>query len=101
MAADAAGADAAATLVANAVDVEHPRIERTPAEELDPDSDLGNRLVTVHVPPLPETAVESALQRGVEFALTLRRSGMIHAAALALQGRWRLLGDGLVRVVAD
>ena len=35
----AAAADAAATLIANAVDIDHPAIERRPARELDPDSD--------------------------------------------------------------
>ena len=37
----AAEADAAATLIANAVDLDHPAIQRRPASSLDPDSDLG------------------------------------------------------------
>ena len=42
-----AEADAAATLIANAVDLPgHPAIKRMPARELAPDSDLGDRLVT-------------------------------------------------------
>ncbi|RUX90314.1 UPF0280 family protein, partial [Mesorhizobium sp. M7A.F.Ca.CA.004.04.1.1] len=42
-----AEADAAATLIANAVDLPgNPAIKRIPAHELSPDSDLGARLVT-------------------------------------------------------
>lgn len=53
LASSAAVADAAATLLANAVDLPgNPKIERTPARELDPDSDLGERLVTTGVGPL-------------------------------------------------
>ena len=46
LAATAAAADAAATLIANAVNVDHPSIERRPARELDPDSDLVDLPVT-------------------------------------------------------
>ena len=47
LAKDAAAADAAATLIANAVDLPgHSAIIRQPANELSPDSDLGERLVT-------------------------------------------------------
>ena len=43
----AAQADAAATIIANAVDLPgHPAILRCPAHDLQPDSDLGARLVT-------------------------------------------------------
>ncbi|RWH08408.1 MAG: UPF0280 family protein, partial [Mesorhizobium sp.] len=42
-----AEADAAATLIANAVDLPgHPAVHRVPARDLSPDSDLGERLVT-------------------------------------------------------
>ena len=53
LAATAAAADAAATLIANAVNIDHPSIERRPARELDPDSDLLDLPVTVAVGPLP------------------------------------------------
>ena len=46
----AAQADAAATVIANAVDLPgHPAVVRCPANELQPDSDLGARLVTRQV----------------------------------------------------
>ena len=49
LAGDAATADIAATLVANAVDIDSPAVKRRPARDLDPDSDLGDSLVTVAV----------------------------------------------------
>ena len=65
LAADAARADAAATLIANAVDLPgHPAISRVPASELEPDSDLGARPVTVEVGPLAPEEVGLALERG-------------------------------------
>ena len=43
----ASQADAAATIIANAVDLPgHPAVRRMPANELQPDSDLGARPVT-------------------------------------------------------
>ena len=85
LARNAAEADAAATIIANAVNADHPAIERRPARELDPDSDLGELLVTTHVGPLPARIVAEALERGVAEA---RRLGL--SAALCLEGQWRL-----------
>ncbi len=88
-AADAAAADAAATMVANAVDVEHPAISRIPARTLRADSDLGDLPVTVAVGALPASARAEALARGCERANALQRQGLIYAAYLALQGEVR------------
>ncbi len=84
LAADAAAADAAATLIANAVDVADPAIERRPASEIDPDSDLGARLVTVGLGALPRAAQRAALSRGAEAARAMRAKGLIEAAHLRL-----------------
>ena len=54
----AARADAAATIVANAVDVDDARIVRAPANAVRDDSDLGDRLVVRAVPPLPAALVD-------------------------------------------
>jgi ApbE superfamily uncharacterized protein (UPF0280 family) len=91
LARDAAAADAAATIIANHVDIDHPAIERAPADQLRDDTDLGSRLVTVDVPALPIDAVETALDRGLAFAQRCHERGLIHAALLALQGRARML----------
>ncbi len=48
----AAEADAAATMIANAVNIDHPGIERVPACEIQTESDLGSLLVTRDVPGL-------------------------------------------------
>ena len=86
LAATAAMADAAATVIANAVNVEDAAIARRPACEMRDDSDLGEILVTVAVPPLAPVAVQQALQRGVAVARHLQSQGRVHAVLLACQG---------------
>ncbi len=86
----AAAADAAATPIANAVNIDHPAIERRPARELDPDSDLGDLPVTVAVGDLPLAAIDEALDLGFAEAHRLRRLGLIDSAAISLKGHWRL-----------
>jgi len=88
-AADAAAADAAATMVANAVNVRHEAIRRMPARELRADSDLGELPVTVAVGTLPAPVRAEALASGCERANALQRQGLIFAAYLALQGEVR------------
>jgi uncharacterized protein len=83
----AAAADAAATLVANAVNIEHPAIRRRPAREVKEDSDLAELPVTIGVDALPEEAVMKALQRGLAAAARMQRAGLLEAAYLSLQGR--------------
>jgi ApbE superfamily uncharacterized protein (UPF0280 family) len=86
-------ADAAATLIANAVDIPgHPAIRRTPACDLDPQSDLGERCVTVAVGPLTPGETEHALAFGAAEAEHWRNLGLIEAAALRLGERTRLVG---------
>lgn len=92
LARDAARADAAATVVANAVDVEHPDIIRQPARDLQPDNDLGDLRVTRFVPRLEPGEVEAALGKGVATAERLCATGEIIAAALHLQGITRTVG---------
>lgn len=91
LAADAAAADAAATLIANAVDLPgHPAIDRGPASAEDPDSDLGERMVALEVGALSEIEIDVALAAGAAAAERMRKAGLIHAAALTLRGRWRI-----------
>ena len=85
LASTGAVADAAATLIANAVDVDDPAIRREPATALAADSDLGERLVTVEVGPLPPAKIERALERGIARARSMRRRGLIVDALLVLQ----------------
>ncbi len=96
LAANAAGADAAATLIANAVNVDHPAIERRPASDLKDDTDLGDRLVTVAVGRLPQEIVASALARGEEAARAMMAGNLAWGAVLCLQGTVRIVrGDAL------
>jgi ApbE superfamily uncharacterized protein (UPF0280 family) len=97
LAADGATADAAATLIANAVNVDHPAIVRRPASSLDPDSDLGGRLVTVSVGALPRSAVLAALEAGRRRAADYVARGLIVDAALMLQGEIAVQVDGTVQ----
>jgi len=87
----AAVADAAATMIANAVNVQHSAIERAPANTLKDDTDLGERLVTTAVGPLPTTLINQALDSGARYAQQLQAEGLIFAAMLTLQGQQRLL----------
>jgi ApbE superfamily uncharacterized protein (UPF0280 family) len=91
LAGSAAEADAAATLIANAVDCAHPAISRKPANLLHDDTDLGDLLVTVAVGPLPAHLVRAALERGVACAESMRAAGLIFAASLVLQGDSRVV----------
>ncbi len=90
LAATAAAADAAATLIANAVNLDTPAVRRQPACEIDPDSDLGALPVTVAVGELSPPQIAEALDRGVMEAHRLRICGMIDSAALSLKGQWRI-----------
>ena len=98
LAADGATADAAATLIANAVDCEDAAIERCPATDLDPDSDLGARLVTVSVGKLAPAKREAALVAGLARARDYRARGLVIDAALTLQGETLTLDPASVLV---
>jgi ApbE superfamily uncharacterized protein (UPF0280 family) len=93
LARDGAAADAAATLIANAVDLPgHTAIVRRPARELTPDSDLGDRPVTVAVARLDPAEAAAALESGHAVAEAFRSRGWIVAAALFLQNQTRTSG---------
>jgi uncharacterized protein len=103
LAADAPAADAAATIIANAVDLpSHPAIVRIPAREIAPDNDLGKLCVTRAVPRLCPSEVQEALESGVATAEELISKGLVVAAALHLQGQTRVLPLSLrTRNLAD
>ena len=83
----ASQADAAATIIANAVDLPgHPAIVRCPAHDLQRDSDLGARLVTRGVGKLSADEIQAALESGAACARKLLAAGLIDGAALRLHG---------------
>jgi uncharacterized protein len=97
----ASQADAAATIIANAVDLPgHPAIIRCPANELQPDSDVGARLVTRAVGALREREIDDALSAGVGRAQQLLAAGLIEGAALRLLGETAVVGSTGIRTSA-
>jgi ApbE superfamily uncharacterized protein (UPF0280 family) len=96
----AAVADAAATVIANAVDLPgHDAIRRMPACELAPDSDLGELLVTQSVARLDPSDICAALNSGARTARALIGDGLIRAAALHLQGETQVIGPELIHTL--
>jgi ApbE superfamily uncharacterized protein (UPF0280 family) len=99
LAATAAEADAAATVIANAVDIAHEGIVRRPANTLKDDTDLGDRLVTVDVPALPPQLVHRALANGLARARELRAASLIWHVALVCQDWLVTLDDTQARAL--
>jgi hypothetical protein len=81
-------------VIGNAVDLPgHPSVIRRPASDIDPDSDLGGRQVTLAVGTLGAAEVDIALTAGLTEAERLRQAGLIYGAVLTLQGRYLVCGD--------
>ena len=95
LAGSAAIADAAATLIANDVNVDYPGILKRPASEVKDESDLGMIPVTVDVPPLPIDKISEALKRGAQTAGNFIRTGKIEAAYLSLQKQTLVVENNL------
>ena len=98
LAANAAAADAAATIIGNAVNLDHPGIGRRQASALDPASDLREAMVTTAVPALQPDEIDDALLAGLARASALAQQGLIVDAALSLQGRTLVLGHCVKRL---
>lgn len=99
LARNAAAADAAATMIANEVNVEDAAIRRLPACRVRDDSDLGAIPVTVEVGALRVAKVRQALEHGAARAQELRDNSLIVAAYLQLQGQMLVIG-GAERIAA-
>jgi len=95
LAGSAATADAAATLIANDVNVDYPGILKRPASEVKDESDLGMLPVTVDVPPLPVDQISEALKRGAQTAGNFIRTRKIEAAYLSLQKQTLVVENNL------
>jgi ApbE superfamily uncharacterized protein (UPF0280 family) len=98
LARNAAAADAAATIVANAVDIDHPAVRRAPAASITDDSDLGERLVTIEVGVLPMLAIEQALANGRRVAEPLYAAGQIAGAVLVVKGCTAVVPEGIAAI---
>jgi uncharacterized protein len=91
----ASQADAAATMIANAVgpEIQHSEIRRLPASAMKDDTDLGDQLVTVNVGLLPKNLVTQALSQGETYARELLRRNLILSASLSLQSESVIVTD--------
>ncbi|HEY0123189.1 MAG TPA: UPF0280 family protein [Rhizobium sp.] len=88
LATTAATADAAVTLVANAVDLPgHAAIDRARAIDVVDDSDLGERLVVISCGPLTDAEVDMALSCGLARAERFITLGLIDRAGLFLKNQ--------------
>lgn len=93
LATTAAMADAAATKIANTVDLpDHPAILRTPANEIRDDTDLGDTPIVTHVGALSEKDASAALALGRAKAQALIARGLIQSAALFLRDQTAVAG---------
>ena len=92
LAKNAAIADIVATLIANEVNCDSDCIDRVQALEIDPDSDLKEKLVTLKVGNLDENEISKALARGARFAQKLIDDKKIFGVFIYLQGHNCSLG---------
>lgn len=96
LARNAAAADAAATIVANAVDLPgHLSVTRAPANQVKDDSDLLDRPVVTGCGPLSSADTAMALDAGAQMAERLMAEGLIHRAALFLRNQGRVVADDM------
>ncbi len=94
-------ADAAATEIANHTCIKSPKISRTLARKLDPDSDIGDLDVTEGYEELSDEEIENALNNGLVRAKSLIENGLILGVFLKVCNSFVTCGDimaGLERV---
>ena len=85
LAENAAMADAATTMIGNAVDIyNHPKIKKRPANEIYEDSDLNNLLITFEVGNLTKFEIKEALKNGYQTALQYVQKDLINTALIQL-----------------
>jgi ApbE superfamily uncharacterized protein (UPF0280 family) len=83
---NAAMADAAATMICNAVDIyNHPKILKKPASDIYEESDLKNLLITVEVGELTKVEIREAIKNGYVTALQYVQKGLINNALIQLR----------------
>ncbi len=93
LAANAASADAAATIIANHVNINSDFISRTPAHQLDPDSDLDDLLVVTNIGDLSSAQISDALDNGAALATNFYQINSIIGAHLKLAEATRTIGN--------
>jgi ApbE superfamily uncharacterized protein (UPF0280 family) len=100
LAATASVADAASTAIANACFVEDSRILQLPAENIDPNSDLGGTRVTIEVGPLSSEKKLKAIKNARKKAESLLQKGVIIGAFIALENQF-VITDGMQPYISE
>lgn len=95
----AAQADACATMVANAVNADHPGIKRTPAEMLDPLTDIKGQMVTESLGKIDQPAIQKAVKSGQEKFFQYREKGLLFGAVIAVQGHIWMYPENLANAL--
>ena len=80
-------ADAAATAIANSCFAEDENILQVPAKIIDPQSDLGDTLITVSASGLAGKTVQKALANGLKKATDIQERGLILGALIVVGGK--------------
>lgn len=83
----AALADAAATVIGNFTNVDDPRIRRSLAERIYPDTDIVGEWVTTGIGSLSAGKIDEALRNGLCKANSLCERGLIKGALVAVKDR--------------
>ena len=83
----AALADAAATVIGNFTNVDDPRIRRSLAERIYPDTDIAGAWVTTEVRGLSPEKIEEALTNGLSKAYSINKRGLMRGALIAVKDR--------------
>ena len=79
-------ADAAATLICNATNVESDQVLRRKAGEIDPCSDIPDEWVTVEIGALDESLIRESLARGLALARELKENNSIRDGIIVMKG---------------
>ncbi|MFZ5650882.1 MAG: UPF0280 family protein [Bacillota bacterium] len=99
LAGNAALADACATMIANAVNADHPEIVRVPAEHLDPLTDISGQMVTAGIGRLDQATIQRAILSGQKKFFEYRDKGLLFGTVIALKGHIWTFPDRLVNPV--
>jgi ApbE superfamily uncharacterized protein (UPF0280 family) len=100
---DSVSADVAATLIGNATEIGSPRVVRTLAKNLSPNTDIPDLLVTKSIGHLERSEIELALEQGIQKAETLKDKGLIIGAFIAVRDRYKISDSiaTLIQPVSD
>jgi len=83
----AALADAAATVIGNFTNVDDPKIRRSLAEGIYPDTDIAGAWVTTEIGRLSPEKIEEALKHGLSKAYSICERRLIKGALIAVKSR--------------